>query len=60
MVRSVLLFALAMVLSALMPSRCSTRSAFTFRMPDVPIPAPQIATIFTGGLDTPLRGYSTS
>ena len=32
---------------ASIPSRCSTRSALTFRMPLVPMPAPQIVTIFT-------------
>src|SRR4051812_28720905 len=32
--------------SASMPSRCRARSALTLRIADVPMPAPQIATIF--------------
>ena len=36
------------VTSASMSRRRSTRSALTLRMPDVPMPAPQMATIFTG------------
>src|SRR3954453_20271275 len=34
--------------SASIPSRCRARSALTLRMADVPMPAPQMATIFTG------------
>src|SRR5829696_7772338 len=38
------------VTSASMPSRRSARSALTLRIADVPMPAPQIATIFIAAL----------